>query len=358
MIGYVPDYEDPYAYNDGFYRAIKERVEAAVPKQQRRSDFKMTVKCLGIVLAYGLSLGLYVKYCAWWSALLLALSACEIGVSIQHDGNHSAFANNTVSWLAGCTLELLGSSGANFRRAHNYGHHTYTNHFELDRVFDLDPSIVRIHVNQRLFPHHRYQHIYAWALYGLLPFFNLIRCFEEMFLKSNYPIRRGTVGVAEVLGQLVVKLVWVSAMLLAPIQLHGIVTVVPIWLLYMVVLSWCYGIFFAVNHYTFDAGYQDNSNRASDWGVVQVENALNFAPDSWFWTQVSGGLNLQIEHHLFPSMLHTRLPEISAIVKQTCAEFGVTYNAYPSFWASVKAHYDFIKAMGQDQCPKGVKLNT
>ena len=216
-------------------------MEAALPKPKRRSDGRMTAKCLGILAAYAASVWLYIVYCTWWSAVLLALSACEIGVSIQHDGNHSAFASNTVSWLAGCTLELLGSSGANFRRAHNNGHHTYTNHFELDRVFELDPSIVRIHVNQRLFPHHRYQHLYAWALYELLSFFDLAKTFDEMFSRSNYPIRLGAVGVSEVLVQGVVKLVWATMMVVLPCYLHGVVVAVPVWMLYMVVVSWSYG---------------------------------------------------------------------------------------------------------------------
>jgi len=103
----------------------------------------------------------------------------------------------------------------------------------------------------------------------------------------------------------------------------------------MCVFSYGYAIFFAVNHWTEEAAQVDNSNIGkTNWGVLQVEilkfysnrkveNSSNFALDSAFWTHVSGGLNHQIEHHLFPSLAHTRLPEIRQIVVDLCKEYNI-----------------------------------
>ena len=57
---------------------------------------------------------------------------------------------------------------------------------------------------------------------------------------------------------------------------------------------------------------------------MQVETTRN-QPGSLLNNWFSGGLNMQIEHHLFPTMPRHSLPKMVAMVKQLCAKHGIVY---------------------------------
>jgi linoleoyl-CoA desaturase len=80
--------------------------------------------------------------------------------------------------------------------------------------------------------------------------------------------------------------------------------------------------------------------------VHQLQTTSNFAVGNRFVTEAIGGLNYQIEHHLFPSMCHVLYPEIAPIVQQTCEEFGLPYHQLPTVKAAVKGHFTVLKNLG------------
>jgi fatty acid desaturase len=177
-----------------------------------------------------------------------------------------------------------------------------------------------------------------------------------MFWMSNFPNRRGYLSFTSFLAQVLTK-VWIFTItMFLPMYVHGFMRAFLMWHFYHMVFSVGYALFFAVNHWTLDAGFVDNSSiRLTSWGVLQVENSLNFGLDSTLWTNLSGGLNYQIEHHLFPGMMHTRLPEITEIVQATCKEFKLRYFTYPSFWGALVGHYHLLKTLGQHDRPPSPK---
>jgi fatty acid desaturase len=353
LIGEIRDFQDYYAWDGDFYRNIKQKVESIMPREIRRDDPSMNIKGLILLVAYFIGLFLYIYFCTWWSAVLYGALCSQIGVNIMHDGNHGAFTSSkTLSWLAGYTLDLVGSSSVVYRRSHNYGHHSCVNHYELDRSFDTTFPYMRLHYKQERRWYHQYQHLYAWLLYLFVNFGDMFGTFDELFWMSNYPNRRGHVSFGAFVFQAFVKICWLFYSILIPSYIHGYVNIFPIWFLYMTVFSVGYSLFFAVNHWTTDAGFVDNSSVGSaNWGVLQVENSVNFALESKFWTWLTGGLNHQIEHHLFPAVVHTRLPMIRPIVKQACKEYGVRYHEYPSFYAALTGHYRLLKLLGKFDNP-------
>jgi fatty acid desaturase len=268
-------------------------------------------------------------------------------------------SSKNLSWASGHVLEMVGSSSVVYRRSHVFGHHSCVNHYELDRSFDTTYPLMRLHVNQPRHWYHKYQHFYTWFLYASLNFGDLFGTFDEFFWMSNYPNRRGSTSFSAFVMQILVKLCWLFYAILIPSYIHGYVSIFPVWFLYLQCFSIGYSLFFAVNHWTLDAGFVDNSSISNtNWGVLQVENSLNFALDSKFWTWVSGGLNHQIEHHLFPGMVHTRLPEIRKLVQDTCKEFGIRYYQYDSFWSALVAHYKLLKALGEYDNPSVTLLTS
>ena len=122
----------------------------------------------------------------------------------------------------------------------------------------------------------------------------------------------------------------------------------------MIVCGHAFVLMFSVNHLTEDIVFPDKqlSVESRDWAALQVMTSSNFANDSAFWTFLSGGLNFQIEHHLFPGVNHMHLRSISPIVQQTCKEFGVPYHSFPTFATAVYSYYTHLKNLGNPAAGK------
>jgi len=93
----------------------------------------------------------------------------------------------------------------------------------------------------------------------------------------------------------------------------------------------------------------DDEGNRYDWAVHQVMSTANFATRSRFLYWLLGGLNFQVEHHLFPRISHIHYPAISRFVKQTCHEFGIAYNEYKSIWSAFVSHIKHLYALGRPQ---------
>ena len=84
-----------------------------------------------------------------------------------------------------------------------------------------------------------------------------------------------------------------------------------------------------------------------EWAIHQIKTTANFATISTFLTWFLGGLNYQVEHHLFPRISHIHYPNLAKIVKETCAEFDVTYTEFKTFASALKSHVQHLRHMGQ-----------
>lgn len=136
LIGEVRNYKPFYSWNGDFFYKLKERVEAKIPKSKRRNDPVLFIKGIVFVIAYFISLYFYMTYCNFWATIVYSLIAAQVGVNVMHDGNHGAWSSNKLlTYIAGYTLDLVGSTSVVYRRSHNFGHHGCVNHFELDRYF-------------------------------------------------------------------------------------------------------------------------------------------------------------------------------------------------------------------------------
>lgn len=343
-IGYVRDYEDFYSWEGEFYDTLKERVEAAIPHKLRRYDPKMYIKSAIIIVAWVFSCLYYFFVNSYMSAITLGLVSAQIGVNIMHDGNHMAYSNNRwVNTIAGATLELLGTSCVIYKRSHDFGHHGCVNHLELDRAFDTTFPLLRLHKGLPRLSYHKWQWIYGPIAYAFVNFGDMFGQYDEISWLSNFPVRRGFISIKALAARTAVIVFYIAVYFLLPWYIHSYTHMYSVWMLYMLAQGYGYVWFFAVNHWTPEAGMTDFMNISqTNWGVLQVENSCNFGTDLKRWCILSGGLNFQIEHHLFPGYIHTRLPEIQPIVEKTCKEFGYNYINFPDFYTALKAHIQLL----------------
>ena len=113
-----------------------------------------------------------------------------------------------------------------------------------------------------------------------------------------------------------------------------------------------------VEHTEFEmVGAMDTKQIENEWAVHQVKTTANFAPRdkviSWF----VGGLNYQVEHHLFPRVSHIHYPAISKIVHDTCVRHNLPYNQYSTMTAAVASHFRMMKQLGKKPDAANPNLN-
>jgi linoleoyl-CoA desaturase len=141
-------------------------------------------------------------------------------------------------------------------------------------------------------------------------------------------------------------------MLILPMFFHPFWHVVGFFLLVHFVLGFTMAIIFQLAHVVgdneFPIPHAETGEIENEWAIHEVQTTANFAPKSKVAAWYCGGLNFQIEHHLFPRICHVHYPAISKIVERTCREFGVSYVSYPTLRAAIAAHYRFLKQLGHE----------
>jgi len=292
----------------------------------------------------------------WWQVLPLAVSMglalAAIGFNISHDGNHGAFSpSRLVNRIMGGMHDLLGVSSYVWRWKHNVFHHSYPNVHGLDDDIDLG-VLCRMSHHQRHFPHQRLQHLYMWVLYGFIApkwqFYDDFASVARGRIGDNaFPRPRGGELALFVGG----KLAFFTWALVVPALIHPLFLVALVYGLVAVVQGVTLSIVFQLAHsneetHSFSA--QDEGVVADrEWAVHQVETTANFARRNRLLTWYVGGLNHQIEHHLFPRLSHVHLPAISDIVKQVCREHGIRYNDHATFRSALVSHFGWLRSMGR-----------
>ncbi|MFY9254575.1 MAG: acyl-CoA desaturase [Fuerstiella sp.] len=348
-----------FAKCEGFMQTLRERIDAyfEVNKISKRDSPSMYLKTF-IILAW--LVASYVGLVFWAStpiqAVLLAVSLgtvmAAVGFNIQHDGGHGAyskypFVNNAMAFM----LDVLGGSSFIWKRTHNIVHHSYTNVTGVDGDIDLG-ILGRLSPHQPRFRYHRFQHVYLWFLYGFITF-------KWQFRDDYMALIRGRVGETRVptpkgMDLLVLvsgKLTFLTLAFGIPLYLHSWQSVAACFFL----ASFCQGVLlsvvFQLAHCVEEASFplpeEGTLKFENAWAVHQVETTVDFARGGKIATWFTGGLNYQIEHHLFPQICHIHYPALSKIVQETAAEHGVRYTAHPTVLAAIKSHFNWLRRMGQ-----------
>lgn len=281
------------------------------------------------------------------AGLFLGFSLAWIGTGVQHTANHGGLhKNTTVEWLIGL-LDDLGPGGSSivWRYHHNVTHHAYCNDVAKDPdVFSSFP-VVRLDSSQTWRPYHRFQWIYAQFLFCVI-YFSIqiqdIQCLlsAEFFGHKFNGTSRSEIGLAFLLKGL--HFTWLFAI---PLYLHGFHAMIYPWMAAVGFGGWLLSSMFIVSHNVDEVKYSNSIDNKGDWGLQQIETSTSWggAIGSFF----SGGLNLQIEHHLFPCMAHHLYPAAQVIIKEECAKEGVHYAAYPTLLHNLVDHIKFLHHMGQ-----------
>jgi len=351
-VGEIADYKLIYDVDTPFFRTLKSRVEDRIPPCKRRADPVLWIKTALLLTGIAISFWYGWIHGNMTAIVILGILLSQTGLNIMHDGVHGAYSTNPlINTLAAFMFNVVGCNFVTYRRAHSFGHHAYTNHLEYDTGISSAFPVLRLHGKLPRTWYHAVQHLYALLIYLVSITLFILGDFDDLFTLFNYPKRFCAPSLKQwgitVLGKLIFMTWFLGHFFLFPFQ-KAILDCVIV----LIELGFFGLIFFVVNHWTDRAVHYTNADLISgtnDWAALQVLSSSNFAIHSFFWTQVSGGLNLQIEHHLFPALSHTRLNLITPIVRDTCKQFGINYDlqCYSSFWVALFGNFVFMRELGK-----------
>lgn len=343
--------------NTLFSKSLKQKISDyfKTTAQKKTGNKRLFLKAAILLSTFVLLYVLLVFVPMHWSiavllCMLLGANLAAIGFNIMHDAGHNSFSDNKrVNTLLSYTLNLLGGNIYFWKIKHNIAHHTYTNIDGEDH--DIEIKFMRIHHDQALKKHHRYQRFYFPVLYG-------VSYLAWIFFQDYEKYFRGRMGVTSDRFHFPVKekvVFWVSKFLhfclfiVIPIWSVGLVPTLVGLLIAGAVCGMSLATVFQLAHVVGGTEFKtiEGSRVEEEWMVHQIQSTSNFATASKTWTWLLGGLNFQVEHHLFPKISHVHYPALNRLVRETCREHGIQYNEFKSFGGAFRSHVQVIHAMSR-----------
>jgi linoleoyl-CoA desaturase len=344
----------------GFYAMLKKRVDIYFEDKQlsRYANGQMVIKTIVLLAAYLLPYMflLTVQPSLGWSLVIwgiMGISLAGIGMSVMHDANHGAYSSKkSINTLVGFSLNLLGGSVFNWKLQHNILHHTYTNITGMDEDID-DRLVLKFSPHTPIKAYHRFQWMYAFLFYGLLTLYWAIAKdfiqFRQFSQNGLNPHSEGENRI--ILARIIaIKVFYFSLMFFLPLYAGIPLAEICCGFLLMhffagIILTTVFQLAHTLEHTSHPipaAGVINN-----DWAIHQLNTTVNFAPGNKLVSWYVGGLNYQIEHHLFQKISHVHYPGISVIVKQTALEYGVPYLENKTVLSALRSHIAYLKAIGR-----------
>ncbi len=347
---------------------LNTRVNEYFGKRKRTGDWQLYVKAAIILVLFVLIYSTIVFvhappgslwYVVWIYAIVrvllcvvLGTLAAAIGFNIMHDAGHGSLSQKKwVNTMWGYTLNMLGGNIFFWLIKHNIIHHTYTNINGHDDDINVEP-IMRMHPDQPLHPLHHYQQWYALPLYGLgYGYWIWFQDWKKLLTKKIGRKEIKSIPTVEYFIFFLSKIVHVSIFILVPYFFGGFsfVQVLCGYLVFVcscgIVISVVFQLAHAVEK-THMISVPEDYLIPESFALHQIRTTADFAPDNKLISWLVGGLNFQVEHHLFPKISHVHYPAIQKIVEKTCAELGVQYNVYDTALEAIGSHFKFLKTMG------------
>ena len=286
--------------------------------------------------------------------MLSGLGMAGIGMGVMHDAIHGSYSKNArVNEYVGYTMNLIGANATIWKIQHNVLHHTYTNINEADDDISA-PFFLRFSPHAKRYWLHKFQHIYIWFFYGfstiswitVKDFIRISRYSKIGFFSGKNEVK---IEVIKVIGW---KLLYYSYALVVPLFM---VSLSP-WIIILAFLSMhfitglCISMVFQTAHVMPSIEFplpDKNGLIASDWSTHQLATTCNYSPRSELFSWFIGGLNYQIEHHLFPNICHVHYKKLSRIVADTAKEYGIPYNSRKTFISAIGDHIKMLRQLGR-----------
>lgn len=345
-----------------FFPTVRKRVDQyfSENKLTKHANGTMILKSVVLISLYTLPFILLLALKPTFPAslvlwFLMGTGIAGIGMSVMHDANHGAYSkSNRVNYFMGHTLNLVGGSAFNWKLQHNILHHTYTNIATVDEDIK-DRLVLRFSPHTTVKFYHQLQFVYAFLFYGLLTLYwvlakDLVQF--PLFIKNGTNAQSKKENAQTFAKLVAAKLIYFFAILVVPVLCFYIpfLEVLTGFLLMHFVAGIILTVVFQLAHTVEGTSHplpNEKNIIENDWAIHQMETTVNFARKNKLLSWYVGGLNFQVEHHLFPRICHVHYPQIAEIVKATAEEFNVPYLENKTFGQALQSHINTMHRFGR-----------
>ena len=292
-------------------------------------------------------------YLLMW--VIMGFGMSGVGMNVMHDANHGSVSKKQwVNKFFGSSMYLLSGNVFNWKVQHNVLHHTYTNLYGKDE--DLDASgLLRLHPNEPMKKMHKYQVYYAPLLYSLLTLnWVLLKDWKQLarYTKNGLTKQMQSTFTKELIVLLLSKIAYFSVFIATPLLAgYGVGLTILGFVIMHALAGFILSLIFQMAHVVDEVQHPLDSsiNPSTQFAKHQLATTSNFATRSRLVTFFTGGLNFQVEHHLFPLISHVHYPKISKIVKEVAARHGLPYYEHKTFMEAVRSHVHYLNTVGKMQ---------
>jgi len=346
-----------------FFVTLKQRVDGYFKENNisKTANWDMKLKTVAMLamyfVPYGfLMTGVFPLWAAFALFTVMGLGLAGVGMSVMHDANHGAYSDNPIiNKIVGYSLNLMGACAFTWKIQHNIFHHTYTNIADHDEDIRTH-GIFRFTEADEWRKRYRFQTWYALPLYSLMTLSwmvdkdlqQLIRYKRTGMVDKVNGNMKQEVGILLATKGFYALYILILPLLLSPVSWWA-------WLIGLAIMHVVAGVIlsvvFQLAHVLEETEFPTPTDEGiveNQWAVHQLETTADFAQRNRILNWYVGGLNFQVEHHLFPNICHVHYPAIAKIVKQTAVEFDVTYNSHDTFWLALKSHFSHLHKLGQE----------
>lgn len=344
-----------------FFKTLRNRVDDYFKKNNIspfatssvifKSVIMISIYLLPFILLLLFQPGIWISGGLW---ILMGIGMAGIGMAVMHDANHGAYSRNeNVNKWMGLTVNLCGASAFNWKIQHNIMHHTFTNISGYDEDIE-DKLILKFNPHTRLKWYHRFQWPLSFLLYGILTLYwvtikDFVQFRKYIYNGVNKNSRKQNALVLTKI--IILKIIYFSVILLVPVY-AGIpfIAVLAGFLLMHFVSGIILSTIFQLAHTVEGTSHPLPNSEGiieNDWAIHQLNTTTNFCRGNKFLSWYLGGLNHQVEHHLFFRISHVHYPALSVIVKNTAEEYNIPYLENKTFLQALSSHVRVLRKMGR-----------
>ena len=348
--------------NKVFYTALKANVDQFMQEKHIKptGNWELYSKTLilipSAIIIYIVLLSFGTSMPVTFALLLCAIEGfilASIGFNVMHDACHGSYSSKKwVNDTMGLSLNALGGNAFIWKFKHNIIHHTYTNVDGVDDDIAKSP-LMRQCVSQKWVPAHRFQHIYVVLVYAISSFaWVAMMDFNKYFSRKVFSTPLQKMSVREHIIFWASKVLYAIFYVAIPVYFVGWKAWAIGFGCMQITMGLTLALIFQLAHVVENAEFEaaagmEHKVIENEWAIHQIKTTANFAPKNKFINWYVGGLNYQVEHHLFPRISHVHYPAISQIVEKTCRDFNLPYNTYPTFTQSLASHFRMMKQLGR-----------
>ena len=351
------------AEQNDFFVILNKRINQYFKENNlsKKANLNMVIKTIFMLSLYFIPLFILLSglVTSFWLMMLMwgfmGFGMSGIGLSIMHDANHGSYSNNEkINRLVGFVINFMGAFHGTWKIQHNVLHHSYTNIYGFDE--DNDNEIMRFSPKKVTKSLYKYQAYYAPFLYCLMSLNRfLIKDFQQVIRFKKRGLLEGEgLTFTSALFQIIFHKTWyILLTIVLPILLIDLPygQIIMGFLMMHFICGLILALIFQSAHILEETDFfvpNENGSMENNWAIHQLRTTANFANTNALFSWLIGGLNFQIEHHLFPNICHVHYRHISKIVKSTTQEFDLPYHQHTTFFGALKSHFVYLNQLGRE----------